>query len=56
MDRQFAFAVILLILGLGLTQIRQDGDPFLAGLGVGTMAMAAIWIVIRIARDLKKPR
>lgn len=54
MDKQFAFAVILIILGFGITQIAQDGDPFLSGLGVGTIVIAAIWIVFRIAKDLRK--
>lgn len=54
MDRQFAFAVVLIILGFGLTQVEQDGDPFLSGLGAGTIAIAAIWIVVRIIKDLKR--
>ncbi len=53
MDKQFAFAVILIILGFGLTQVNQE-DPFFSGLGYGTVAMAAIWIVFRIVKDLKK--
>lgn len=53
MDKQFAFAVILIILGFGLTQVKQD-DPFFNGLGFGTVAIAAVWIVFRIIKDLKK--
>ena len=53
MDKQFAFAVILIIMGFGITQINQD-DPFFGGLGYGTIMMAAIWIVFRIIKDLKK--
>ena len=54
MDKQFAIAVILIILGFGLTQLEQDGDPFLSGLGVGTIIIASVWIVFRIVRDLKR--
>lgn len=53
MDKQFALAVILIIMGFGMTQINQD-DPFFVGLGYGTVGMAAIWIVFRIIKDLKK--
>ena len=45
----------LILVGLGLTQIRGDeGDPFLAGIGIGTIAIAAVWIGIRMMKDLKK--
>ena len=54
MDKQFAFAVILIILGVGLTQINNGDDSFFPGLGVGTIAIAAIWIVKIIIKDLKK--
>ncbi len=54
MDKQFAGAVILILVGLGLTQVKQDGDPFLAGIGIGTIAIAAIWVGIRIMKDLKR--
>lgn len=53
MDKQFAFAVILIILGFGLTQANRD-DPFFSGLGVGTIFIAAVWIVFRIIKDLKR--
>ncbi len=54
MDKQFALAVILIILGFGLIHVEQGGDPFLSGLGVGTIVIAAVWIVFRIIKDLKK--
>lgn len=54
MDKQFALAVILIVLGFGLTQSDQNGDAFLSGLGVGTIIIASVWIVFRIIKDLKK--
>ena len=54
MDKQFGLIVILIILGLGLTQIRQDPDTFYIGLGWGTVIMASIWLVVKIIRDFKK--
>lgn len=53
MDKQFAFAVIMMILGFGLTQLKGD-DSFLTGLGVGTIVIAAVWILFRIIKDLKR--
>jgi len=64
-DKQFAAAVILIIFGFALTQMgggeqAQSGAdqsmPFLAGLGVGTVAIASFWIVMRIISDIKKNR
>ena len=62
-DKQFAAAVILIIFGFALTQMgggEQGGAdqsmPFLAGLGVGTIAIASFWIVMRIISDVKKNR
>jgi len=55
MDKQFAFAVILILLGLGLTQLESDGDnSFLVGAGIGTIIIAAFWVVLIIIRDLKR--
>lgn len=57
-DKQFAAAVILIIFGFALTQMGDAGQsmPFLAGLGVGTIAIASFWIVMRIISDIKKNR
>ncbi len=61
-DKQFAAAVILVIFGFALMQMgggeqAQDGAgqgmPFLAGLGVGTVAIASFWIILRIVSDIK---
>ena len=56
MDKQYAAAVILILVGLGLTQLEGgDGNQnFLYGMGVGTIVMAAVWIVAIIVRDLKR--
>ena len=53
MDKQYAFAVILIILGLGLSQ-SGDADPFLSGLGIGIVAMGTLWVAIRLIVELKK--
>lgn len=52
-SKQNMVAVILILLGVGLTQFRPQ-DPFTMGLGVGTIAIASMWIVLLIIRDLKK--
>ena len=58
MDKQFAAAVVLIIFGFALTQIGQSNDAgtasFLSGLGIGTVAIASFWIVVRIVRDIKR--
>jgi hypothetical protein len=48
-----AFAVILIILGVGLSQ-SGDSDPFLSGLGLGIVAMGSIWVAIRLIKEIKK--
>lgn len=52
-SKQNMVAVILILLGVGLTQFRPQ-DPFTMGLGVGTIAIASMWIILLIIRDLKK--
>jgi len=52
-DKQYAFAVILIIFGLGLSQ-SGDPDPFYAGLGIGMVAMGSFWVLIRLIKELKK--
>lgn len=51
--KQHMFAVILLLLGFGLTQL-QPPQPMYVGAGYGTIAMGAAWIVIMIIRDYRK--
>jgi hypothetical protein len=52
-SKQNIVAVILILLGVGLTQIKPD-EPFAVGIGVGTVAIASLWIVVLIVKDLKK--
>ena len=53
MDKQYAFAVILIILGLGLNQ-SGSSDPFYSGLGMGIVAMGTSWVAIRLIKEVKK--
>ena len=52
-DIQYALAVILIILGLGLTQSGSD-NSFYSGLGIGIVAMGTFWVLIRLIKELKK--
>lgn len=52
-SKQNMVAVMLILLGVGLTQFRPQA-PFTMGLGVGTIAIASLWIILLIIRDLKK--
>lgn len=53
MDKQFAFAVILILLGFGLSQAGSEDEPFLAGLGFGLVVIASVWIAVRIVREYR---
>ncbi len=53
MDIQYAIAVILIILGLGLNQ-SGSSNPFYSGLGIGIIAMGTFWVLIRLIKELKK--
>ncbi len=53
MDKQYAFAVILIILGVGLSQ-SGDQDSFYIGLGMGCMIMGSVWVVARLVKEFKK--
>ena len=52
-SKQNIIAVILILLGVGLTQFKPQ-QPFTMGLGVGTIVIASLWIVLLIIKDLKK--
>jgi len=53
MDKQYAFAVILIILGLGLNQSGSD-DSFYNGIGMGIVVMGVFWVAIRLIKEIKK--
>ncbi|MBL7001456.1 MAG: hypothetical protein ISR80_01675 [Nitrosopumilus sp.] len=53
MDKQYAFAVILIILGLGLSQ-SGTSNTFYSGLGIGIVAMGTFWVFIRLVKELKR--
>jgi Na+-transporting methylmalonyl-CoA/oxaloacetate decarboxylase beta subunit len=53
MDKQYAIAVMTIILGLGVNQAGSS-DSFLSGLGIGIIAMGTIWVAIRLIKELKK--
>ncbi len=53
MDKQYALAVILIILGLGLNQ-SGSVNPFYSGLGIGVIALGVFWVSIRLIKELKK--
>lgn len=53
MDKQYAFAVIFIILGIGLSQYGGS-NPFYIGAGIGTVAIASVWLLIRIIKEFKK--
>jgi len=52
-SKQNMIAVVLILLGVVLTQLKPQ-QPFIMGLGVGTVIIASLWIVLLIIRDLKK--
>ena len=52
-DKQYAIAVILIILGLGLNQ-SGSANPFYSGLGIGIIAMGTFWVLIRLIKEMKK--
>jgi len=53
MDKQYAFAVIFIILGIGISQ-SGESNPFYSGLGWGIVAMGCLWVAIRLMKELKK--
>ena len=53
MDKQYAFAVILIILGVGLNQ-SGSSDSFSSGLSIGIIVMGVFWVLIRLFKEIKK--
>lgn len=54
MDLQFGAAVIVILLGIGLTQIGGGKVDFYVGAGWGTIAMGCIWVFLRMLKSYKK--
>ena len=54
MDMQFGIATVVIILGLGLTQVGGGQNEFFVGTGWGTLAMGCLWVAIRVYRSYKK--
>ena len=53
MNKGDVVAIMFMLMGFVLTQL-QPPDPFYVGLGIGTTAMACIWLLFRITRDYRK--
>ena len=54
MSKQVGFAVIVILLGFGLTQLSED-EPFYIGAGYGCVAMGSLWLIVMLIKDLKNP-
>ena len=54
MDMQFGIATVVIILGLGVTQIDGGQNEFFAGAGWGTVAMGCLWVAMRMYKSYKK--
>jgi len=54
MDKKDILAIILILFGMGLTQLDDGTNSFYFGLGIGTVIMASIWVIIRIIKELKR--
>jgi len=54
MDMQFGVATLVMVLGLGLTQVDGGQNEFFLGAGWGTLAMGSLWVAIRVYKSYKK--
>jgi uncharacterized membrane protein len=54
LDKQDVIAIIIILFGLGLTQLDKGSNSFYLGLGIGTVIMASVWVIIRIIKEFKK--
>jgi len=52
-EKQLVSAMILVIFGFGLTQLGDSGS-FYPGIGFGTIAIASVWLLIRLLKEIKK--
>lgn len=53
MDIQFGMAVVVILLGFGLTQIEGGENGFLLGTAWGTIGMGCLWVAIRAYKSFK---
>ena len=51
---QFGIAVVVILLGLGLTQMEGGESGFLLGAAWGTIGMGCVWVSIRAYKSYKK--
>ena len=54
MDMQFGIVTVIILLGLGLTQINVgeiQQNEFFAGVGWGTLTMGCLWVTIRVYKS-----
>ena len=54
MDMQFGIATVVIILGLGITQINGGQNEFFVGAGWGTVIMGCFWVAVRVYKSYKK--
>ena len=54
MDYQYAIAVIVILLGLGMTQLEGGQNEFYLGAAWGTIAMGCLWVGFRAYKAYKK--
>ncbi len=54
MDMQFGIATVVIILGLGLTQIEGGENEFILGAAWGTIGMGCFWVAFRAYKSYKK--
>ena len=54
MDIQFGMAVVVILLGLGLTQLEGGESGFMMGAAWGTLSMGCLWVAIRAFKAYKK--
>jgi hypothetical protein len=54
MDMQFGIAVVVILLGLGLTQMEDGESGFLLGAAWGTIGMGCFWVSLRAYKSYKK--
>jgi len=52
MGKQLGMAIIVILLGFGLTQLESDNALYI-GLGYRCVAMGTFWIVILLIKDIK---